>query len=160
LAYFSPFSLGCVQIGTVPELAGAQVFGYGTNPLFDVVSAQVNWSPLHADAPYRNVNMGMFSIEMTDGNPFQGNSDMLSELFHQIARQAREVKALAEFRRDDDLPHALVPRSLPRFEPTSDIDSGASAVESRPLIRFRRRSRARHMGRAPATAQEPYFARR
>jgi len=73
--------------------------------------------------------MGMFSIEMTDGNPFQRNSDILFDLFHQIARQAREVKALAEFRRNDDLPHALVPSSLPRFEPTSDIDSGASAVE-------------------------------
>ena len=73
--------------------------------------------------------MGMFCIEMTDGNPFQRNSDILFDLFHQIAGQARKVKALAEFRRDDDLPHALVPRSLPRFEPTSDIDSGAGAVE-------------------------------
>ena len=55
----------------------------------------------------------MFSIEMTDGNPFQRNSDILLDLFHQIARQAREVNALAEFRRDYDLPQALVPRSLP-----------------------------------------------
>ena len=71
----------------------------------------------------------MFSIEMTDGNPFQRNSDILFDLLHQIAGQAGEVNALAEFWRDYDLPQALVSRGLPRFELTSDIDSGTRAVE-------------------------------
>jgi hypothetical protein len=73
--------------------------------------------------------MGMFSIEMTDGNPFQRNSDIQFDFFHQIAGQAGEVNAIAEFWRDYHLPQVLVPCSLPRLEPTSDIDSGARAVE-------------------------------
>jgi hypothetical protein len=51
LAYFSPFSLGCVELGTVPKLARAEVLSNFTNPMFDVVSVQMNWAPLHADTP-------------------------------------------------------------------------------------------------------------
>jgi hypothetical protein len=57
--------------------------------------------------------MGMFSIEMCDSHPFQSSAEIVFEAVHQIAGQASEVNAFAEFGRDYDLPQALIPRSLP-----------------------------------------------
>ena len=71
----------------------------------------------------------MFSVEVTDGNPLQGNADILLDLFHQIACQAPEVNPLAELRRHYDLPKAFVPRSLPSLKPGRDIDSVTRAVK-------------------------------
>jgi len=88
----------------VPELARAQILGNSANRMFDVVPVQVNWLPLRPYSSERNVDVGMFSVEVTDGNPLQGNTDILLDVLHQIARQAREINALAEFRRDYDLP--------------------------------------------------------
>jgi hypothetical protein len=65
------------------------------------------------DSSERNVDMGMFRVEVANGDPFDGNPDILLQLPHQITRQACEVNAVAEFRRDYDLPKTLVPRSLP-----------------------------------------------
>jgi len=113
----------------MPELPGAQILGNLANSMLDVVPVQVNWLPLRPYSSKRNVDVGMFSVEVTDGKPLQGNPNILLDLLHQIARQAREVNPLAELGRHYDLPKALVPRSLPCLKPGRNINSVTRAVK-------------------------------
>lgn len=52
---------------------------------------------------------------MGNSNPFELNVQVLLHPAHQVAREARQVEALSEFRRDDDLPQARILGRLPAF---------------------------------------------
>jgi hypothetical protein len=50
----------------------------------------------------------MFGIVMDNCHPFERRAEVLFHPLHQIARQPVEIKPVAEFGRDDDLPKPLI----------------------------------------------------
>src|ERR1700733_13748193 len=84
----------------------------------------------------------MFGVVVGDGGPFEGYAQIPLDPIHQIARQAGEINPVTELRRGDDLPKPLIPRCLPGFDPSADVNAFSSAVETcrsgfsgRPLAR-------------------------
>src|ERR1035438_10412536 len=101
--------------------------------MLHVVPAQSQRLTVTSDAADHDVNMRVLRVVVLHRNPFQIRSQILLHLFDQTARQARQFYPITEFRRDDQFKHPLVPRALPAFELTGNVDSVILSIETHGL---------------------------
>jgi hypothetical protein len=83
-----------------------------------------------SDTPQGNVDMRVFGIVMGHGNPLQRTVQVPFHLAHKVAGESQQINTVAEFRRDDQLPHALVACGLPPVELSGNFNSLPGGIEA------------------------------
>jgi hypothetical protein len=83
-----------------------------------------------SDAPQSNMDMRVFGIVMGHGNPLQWTVQVPLHLAHEFAGELEQIDAVAEFRRDDQLPEALVSCGLPPGELSGNFNSLPGGIEA------------------------------
>lgn len=68
---------GGIQLRTVPELAGAEIFSYFADAPFDVVPAETEWAIFRADSPESHMHMRVFCVEVGCRHPFERHAEIL-----------------------------------------------------------------------------------
>src|SRR5262249_9687075 len=113
----------------VAQLRGAQIFSVLPDPCLDVLGGQADFFPLR-HASEQNVSVGMFSVEMGDGYPFQWKPQIGRYPVHKLTGQLLEVQSLTEFGRENQLEHSAIPGDLPVRRRLNDIDLIGLCVET------------------------------
>ena len=108
---------GGIQLRAMPELASAEVFRDFADALLDVILAEMQRTALRADSPQRHVYVRVLRVVMGCRHPFDLRAEVLLHSRDEIAGQPFQVGSVAELRRYDQLPEALIARFLPAFEP-------------------------------------------
>ena len=73
--------------------------------------------------------MRVLRVVVGHRHPFERRAEVPLHPRHQIASQPFQVGSVAELRRYDQLPEALIARLLPAFEPRRDVDGFSATVE-------------------------------
>jgi PleD family two-component response regulator len=68
----------------------------------------------------RDVNVGMLSVVMDGGDPFELCAQVAPHPSHQLASVLLKVQMVSELRRHDDFEEALVSSTLPIVESSGD----------------------------------------
>jgi hypothetical protein len=122
------------------ELARAMVLRDRSNAFLHVLPTQMERLSIASDAPQRNMDMRVFGIVMGHGNPLQRTVQVPLHSAHKVAGESGQIDAVAEFRRDDQLPEALVSCGLPPGELSGNFNSLPGGIEAcqAPVIFTRR----------------------
>jgi hypothetical protein len=102
-----------VLFRSISELHGSEMLGNGSKTVFDVLSIKFELHSLHIEASQSDMNMRMRRIEMDYSRPFDRRAEIGLDTAHYVTREALQIKALAEFRGDDQLPQPWVADLLP-----------------------------------------------
>src|SRR5947209_12796066 len=122
------------------QLPGTEVLRDGPDSMANVVAGQFQSRTVLTNAPQGDMNMGMLSIEMRHGHPFQLCSEVPLHPRHQISGQLVKVEPFAKLRRYDQLPQSRVSLALPPLQLLRRVDRRIAAfpdavrarVEDRP----------------------------
>ena len=122
---------------SIAELHRGEMLGYGSEAISDVIPIQFERLAAGIDASERNVDVGMFRVEVRYRYPFERRMQVGSHPAHHIPRQSLQVETLAEFGRDYQLPHPWIGAILPLAKSGGNIDTNRFRAEPR-LLRFER----------------------
>src|SRR5260370_14895226 len=75
------------------------------------------------------MNMRMLRVVVSYRRPFERCTEVPLHPQDQIASQPFQVGSIAELRRHDQLPDALIERLLPSFEPLRDVDGFSATIK-------------------------------
>src|ERR1035438_8747726 len=89
--------------------------------LLDVVAGESQGAGVGLPAQ-RNVDVGMVSVEMGNGDPLQALAQVVFHPGYQLPGVAAEIEPFAELRRDDQLEQSLVAGCLPSVQGFGDVD--------------------------------------
>ena len=103
------------------------MLGYGTEAISDVIPIQLECLAAGIDAPERNVDVGMFRVEVRYRYPLERRMEVGSHPTHHVPRQSPQVETLAELGRDYQLPKPRIAAILPFAKPGSNVDTVDSA---------------------------------
>jgi hypothetical protein len=117
LEYLASLCLEYIVFSAVPKLPGTQILRNAPNSTFHVVAIEAEWLAVVPHASKSHVDVRVVGIEMADRYPLEPGPEVLLHLLHQAIGQTLQVGAVAEFRRDDEFPKALVFRFLPLAKP-------------------------------------------
>src|SRR5882757_9854979 len=131
------------------QLPGTEVLRDGADSVANVVARQFQSRSALTNAPQGDMYMGMLSIEMRHGHPFQLCSEVSLHACHQLSGQPVKVEPFAELRRYDQFPQSRVSLALPPLQLLRWVD--------RQIAAFPDAVRARAEGR-PAGALSRYVA--
>ena len=106
---------------------------HGPETISDVIPVQPECLAAGIDASERNVDVGMFRVEMHHGHPFEGFVQVGLHATHHVASKSLQVETLAEFGGDDQLPQPWIGALLPFKKFRRDLDASGCRGEPRPL---------------------------
>ena len=130
LRYLAPLRLAHIVFGAVPKLPSTQILHNAPNSTLHIVVIEAEWLAIIADASKSYVDVRVVGIEVADRHPLEPGPEVLFHLLHQAIGQTLQVDAVTEFRRDYELPKALVARSLPLPGPGRDIAAVTMLVKA------------------------------
>jgi hypothetical protein len=106
------------------------MLGNGSKSILDVVPIQLELLAPGIQTSERNVDMGMFGVEVRDRHPFERASEIGLDTGHQVPRQPLEIETLTELRGDYQLPEPWITALLPFKKFRGDIDASGLGGES------------------------------
>jgi hypothetical protein len=115
------------------------MLGYGSEAISDVIPIQPECLAAGIDASERNVDVGMFGIEVRCRYPFERRMQVGSHPTHHVPRQSLQVDTLAKLGRDYQLPKPRIVAILPFAKPGSNIDTCRFRAKAG-FLRFERRT--------------------
>lgn len=123
-----------ILLRPISELDCREMLGNGSKSVFDVVPIQLERLARGIQTSQRNVDVGMFGVEVGYGHPFERSAKIHLDTAHHIPGQPLQVETLAELRGDDQLPEPWIAALLPFKKFRSDIEARGLRGESRFLL--------------------------
>jgi len=105
------------------------MLGNGSKSVLDVVPTQLEVLATGIQTSERNVDMGMFRVDVRDSHPFERRAEIQLDAAHHVPRQPLQIKTLPEFRGDYQLPQPWIATLLPFKKFRSDIDASGFGGE-------------------------------
>ena len=131
LVAIAAFCVGGVQLCAVSKLPREEILGDLTHSSLDEITVEAQCPPVPIHAPQRHVDMRMFCIVVRRRDPVQqAAAELPLDPAHQLASEPFQINLLSEFRRNDELPHPLIPGTLPAVEPLRNGDGFGAVVEA------------------------------
>jgi hypothetical protein len=118
------------------------MLGCGSEAISDVIPIQLECLAAGIDASERNVDVGMFRVEVRYRYPFERRMEVGSHPAHHVPRQSLQVETVAELGRDYQLPKPRIAAILPIAKSGSNIDTCRIRAEAG-FLRFERRTLSR-----------------
>ena len=87
-----------ILFGSIAELHCCEMLGNGSKTVLDVVPIQLEPLAVGIEASQRNVDMGMFRVEVRHRHPVERCVKVGFHPAHHVPRQSLQVETLAELR--------------------------------------------------------------